>query len=92
VVVVSIRMFDGLPKFNRTFTNACLARAMPVWSFALNDDPARPDNGQGYIKAASVSEALRVVGDPSANLYPHPDPDLPAGASGPVVWEAAPIG
>jgi len=84
-------MLNGVPEFNRTLTIPFWFRAIPVWSFAFRDDPERPVNWQECIKAASVSEVLRVVCDPSANLCPLPDAGLPEGANGSVEWTAGSV-
>lgn len=53
---------------------------MPIWSFCIADDPGRPDEGRGFVRAATATEALWLIGDTRANVYPCPeDVALPAG-------------
>jgi len=43
---------------------------MPIWSFCITDDPDLPDLGRGFVRAATGEEALTLIGDTRANVYP----------------------
>lgn len=63
--------------------------SMPVWTFAISDDPSQPDQGSGFVRADSVERALALVDHPAANLFGPIPGDVPSVPVGEVVqWDA----
>ena len=54
---------------------------MPVFAYSIAADQHRPSEGDGYVRAETIQEAVALVGHPEVNVYP-----LPADA----VWPGDP--
>jgi hypothetical protein len=55
-------------------------KSMNVWSFCIADNNDEPDPPCGFVRAPTAAEALRLIGDPRANVYAcMPDVELPPG-------------
>lgn len=61
---------------------------MKYWIFYISDDPSKPDLGNGWVRAQTAAEALKLVDQADANVVEVPD-DLgfPREATGPIYWE-----
>lgn len=46
---------------------------MLVWKIVIRPNPQEPDLAQGYALAATMEEALAMVGHNDANAFPHRD-------------------
>lgn len=52
--------------------------AMPIWIFAINDDPRQPDPRAGYVRAPDLEAGCRAIYHPAMNLWElPPDAELP---------------
>lgn len=40
------------------------------FTYSINDDPTLPDVASGFLDAANMGEALRMLGNPRANVCP----------------------
>jgi len=54
---------------------------MPVFAHSIAADQHRPSEGDGFVRAEAIQEAVALVGHPDANVSP-----LPADA----VWPGDP--
>ncbi len=54
---------------------------MPVFVYSIAADQDRPSEGDGFVRAATIRQAVALVGHPEVNVYP-----LPVGA----VWPGDP--
>ena len=54
---------------------------MPVFAHSIAADQHRPSEGDGYVRAETIRQAVALVGHPEVNVYP-----LPADA----VWPGDP--
>ncbi len=55
---------------------------MPVFAYSIAADQDRPSEGDGYVQAETIQQAVALVGHPEVNVYP-----LPADA----VWPGDPV-
>lgn len=57
---------------------------MAIWCSDIAASTEGPDEGSGFVRAATAEEALWAVGHPEANVYPCcDDVEMPEGAA---VW------
>ncbi|MEL6323166.1 MAG: hypothetical protein AAFQ84_02930 [Pseudomonadota bacterium] len=56
--------------------------------FSIFDDPTQSELGSGYVEAPSVAEAIELIGDTRANLYPVPDRAGWCGDESKLLWAA----
>lgn len=54
-----------------------------VWKFVIRPEPDEPDEAQGYVLAKDEAEALGLVNDPAAQVFPYPEKVWP-GSTGTV--------
>ncbi len=54
---------------------------MPVFAFSIAADQYSPPEGEGFVRAETIREAVALVDHPDVNVYP-----LPADA----VWPGEP--
>ena len=54
---------------------------MPVFAYSIAADQDRPSEGDGFVRAETIREAVALIGHPDANVYA-----LPADA----VWPGDP--
>ena len=54
---------------------------MPVFVYSIAADQDHPSEGDGYIRAETIHDAVALIGHPEANVYP-----LPADA----IWPGGP--
>lgn len=55
---------------------------MAIWGSDIAASTEGPDQGSGFVRAATAEEALRLVGHPEANVYPCcDDVAMPEGAA-----------
>ncbi len=45
---------------------------MPVFAFSIAADQHRPLDGDGFVRAETIREALALIGHPDVNVYPLP--------------------
>ena len=43
---------------------------MPVFAYSIAADQHRPSDGDGYVRAETIRQAVALVGDPEANVCP----------------------
>ena len=43
---------------------------MPVFAYTIAADQDRPSEGDGYVRAETIRQAVALVGHPDANVYP----------------------
>ena len=52
---------------------------MPLFAYSIAADRDRPSEGDGYVRAETIQDAVALVGHPEVNVYP-----LPADAGRPL--------
>ena len=45
---------------------------MPVFAYSITADQHRPSQGDGFVQAESIRQAVALVGHPEVNVYPLP--------------------
>ncbi len=45
---------------------------MPVFAYTIAADQERPSEGEGFIRAETIQQAVALVGHPEVNVYPLP--------------------
>ena len=53
---------------------------MPVFTYTIAADQHRPSDGDGYVRAETIQQAVALVGHPEVNVYA-----LPPDAAGRVI-------
>ena len=59
---------------------------MPVFAYSIAADQHRPSEGDGFVRAETIHEAVALVGHPDANVYPMPPDAVWPGDAGEVIW------
>ncbi len=63
---------------------------MPVFAFSIAADQHRPSEGEGYVRAETIQEAVALVGHPEVNVYELPPDAVWPGDPGEAVWQCGP--
>ncbi len=45
---------------------------MPTFAYSIAADQDRPSEGDGYVRAETIRQAVALVGHPEVNVYPLP--------------------
>jgi len=59
---------------------------MPVFAFSIAADQYSPSEGDGFVRAETIQEAVALVGHPEVNVYPLPVDAVWPGEPGAAVW------
>ncbi len=59
---------------------------MPDFAFSIAADQDRPSEGDGYVRAETIQQAVALVGHPEVNVY-----ELPADAACFLTVNAYPV-
>ena len=59
---------------------------MPVFAYSIAADQHRPSQGDGFVRAETIHEAVALVGHPDVNVYPLPTGAAWPGDPGEAVW------
>ena len=59
---------------------------MPVFAYTIAADQDRPSEGDGFVRAETIRQAVSLVGHPEVNVYPLPADAAWPGDSGDTVW------
>ena len=43
---------------------------MPVFAYIIAADQDRPSEGDGFVRAGTIQQAVALVGHPEVNVYP----------------------
>ena len=62
---------------------------MPVFAYTIAADQERPSEGEGFIRAETIQQAVALVGHPEVNVYPLPADAVWPGEPGDVIVSAA---
>ncbi len=62
---------------------------MPVFAYTIAADRDRPSEGDGFVRAETIQQAVALVGHPEVNVYPLPPDAVWPGEPGDVVVSAA---
>jgi len=60
---------------------------MPVFTYSIAAYQHRPSEGDGYVLAETIQEAVALVGHPEVNVYPLPADAVWPGEPGEAVWQ-----
>ncbi len=60
---------------------------MPVFAYSIAADRDRPSEGDGYVRAETIQEAVALIGRPDTNVYPLPVDAVWPGEPGGIVWQ-----
>jgi len=63
---------------------------MPVFAFSIATDQHRPSEGDGFVRAETINQAVALVGHPEVNVYPLPPDAVWPGDPGEAVWRCGP--
>ena len=65
---------------------------MPVFVYSIAADQDRPSEGDGYVRAETMQEAVALVGHPEVSVYELPADAVWPGHSGErIVWVTRPL-
>ncbi len=59
---------------------------MPVFAYSIAADQHRPSEGDGFVRAETIQEAVALVGHPEAKVYALPVDAAWPGEPGEAVW------
>ena len=59
---------------------------MPVFAYSIAADQHRPSDGDGYVRAETIHEAVALIGHPDVNVYPLPPDAVWPGEAGERVY------
>ena len=59
---------------------------MLVFVYSIAADQHRPSEGEGFVRAETIQEAVALVGHPEVNVYPLPPDAGWPGDPGVAVW------
>ncbi len=59
---------------------------MPVFAYSIAADQGRPSEGDGFVRAETIQQAVALIGHPDANVYALPPDAVWPGQLGEVVW------
>ena len=71
---------------NRSLTTLAHPRPMPVFAYSIAAVQHRPSQGDGYVRAETIQQAVALVGHPDVNVYPLPADAAWPGDRGEAVW------
>ncbi len=60
---------------------------MPVFAYSIAADQDRPSEGDGFVRAETIQEAVALVGHPEVNVYALPPDAVWPGDPGAAVWQ-----
>ncbi len=60
---------------------------MPLFAYSNAADQTRPSEGDGFVRAETIRQAVALVGHPDANVYPLPADAVCPGEPGEAVWQ-----
>ena len=63
---------------------------MPVFAYSITADQHRPSQGDGFVRAETIRQAVALVGHPEVNVYPLPADAVWPGEAGETVWQCGP--
>jgi hypothetical protein len=63
---------------------------MPVFAFSIAADQHRPPEGDGFVRAEAIQEAVALVGHPEVNVCELPADTVWPGEPGEAVWQCGP--
>ncbi len=58
---------------------------MPVFAYSIAADQHRPSEGDGFVRAETIHEAVALVGHPEVNVYELPPDAAWPGEAGEAV-------
>ena len=59
---------------------------MPVFAYSIAADQDRPSEGDGFVRADTIQQAVALVGHPEVNVYALPPDAGWPGDAGETVW------
>ena len=59
---------------------------MPVFVYSIAADQYSPPEGEGFVRADTIHEAVALIGHPDVNVYPLPADAVWPGEAGEAVW------
>ena len=62
---------------------------MPVFAYSIAADQDRPSDGDGFVRAETIRQAVALIGHPEVNVYPLPADAVWPGDPGEAVVSAA---
>ena len=62
---------------------------MLVFAYSIAADQDRPSEGDGYVRAETIQQAVALVGHPEVNVYPLPADAVWPGGAGEAVWRCS---
>ncbi len=63
---------------------------MHVFAFSIAADQDRPSQGDGFVRAETIRQAVALIGHPDANVYELPPDAVWPGEPGETVWRCGP--
>ena len=60
---------------------------MPVFAYTIAADRDRPSEGEGFVRAETIQQAVALVGHPEVNVYPLPADAVWPGDPREAVWQ-----
>ena len=60
---------------------------MPVFAYTIAADQHRPSQGDGFVRAETIQQAVALIGHPEVNVYALPDGIGWPGDPGEAVWQ-----
>ena len=60
---------------------------MPVFAFSIAADQDRPSQGDGFVRAKTIQQAVALIGHPHANVYALPPDAVWPGEPVEAVWQ-----
>ena len=59
---------------------------MPVFAYSIAADQYSPPEGEGFVRAETIRQAVALVGHPEVNVYELPPDAVWPGEPGVAVW------
>ena len=63
---------------------------MPVFAYSIAADQYSPPEGEGFVRAETIRQAVALVGHPEVNVYELPPDAVWPGEAGEAVWRCGP--
>ncbi len=63
---------------------------MPVFVYSIAADQHRPSEGDGFVRADTIQQAVALVGHPEVNVYALPADAVWPGDPEEAVWRCGP--
>ena len=63
-----------------------VTRPLPVFAYSIAADQHRPSEGEGFVRAETIQQAVALVGHPEVNVYELPADAVWPGEPGEAVW------